>query len=115
MGGDCFGGLKPNLFSNFEQDDYSRNAYMLTYEKRRKEPIKIFIQESFIVGDEPVNSYENALLRVPDLPNICPQINIDTLKKLKLLFDEESKEHYTLVDFNSVQKFVPNDIYQVNY
>lgn len=94
---------------------------MLTYEKRRKEPIKIFIQESQIVGDEPITLGDetNALSRVPDLPNICPQINLDNLKNAKLYYEVyeeekvEKKAHYTLVDFNSVQKFVPNDIYQV--
>ena len=33
--------------------------------------------------------------------------------KLDVKFDEEKKEYYALVDFNSVQKFVPNSIYKV--
>ena len=79
MDSDCFGGASLNQIAGEAVIDYSRNAYMLTYEKRRKEPIKIFIQESQIVGDEPITLNEKALSRVPELANICPQINIDNL------------------------------------
>lgn len=43
---DCFGGENPNNYAAGDTMlDYSRNAYMLVYEKRRKEQIKIVIPE----------------------------------------------------------------------
>ena len=39
---DCFGG-DPNYVAGESLVDYSKNAYMLVYEKRRKEPIKVII------------------------------------------------------------------------
>lgn len=40
---DCFGGAAPSTNMADEIVDYSRNAYMLYYEKRRKEPIKLVV------------------------------------------------------------------------
>jgi ubiquitin carboxyl-terminal hydrolase 34 len=45
---DCFGGgasSATNEFGVAETVDYTKNAYMLVYEKRRKEPIKVVITE----------------------------------------------------------------------
>jgi hypothetical protein len=48
--GDCFGGGAENAgaVNNFggqetTQGDYTKNAYMLVYEKRRKQPLKIVV------------------------------------------------------------------------
>lgn len=41
---DCFGGAHSSMsLSNDYKNDYSRNAYMLIYEKRRKELIKLLL------------------------------------------------------------------------
>lgn len=49
---DCFGGssleIKGATSSNDYKNDYSRNAYMLIYEKRMKEPLKIVVPEELI-------------------------------------------------------------------
>jgi ubiquitin carboxyl-terminal hydrolase 34 len=46
--GDCFGGGNPNQMAGETGFDYSRNAYMLIYEKRRKTPLKFVIPEAFV-------------------------------------------------------------------
>lgn len=33
--------------------------------------------------------------------------------KANIIYDNEKKEHYTLVDFNMVEKFVPQNLYKV--
>lgn len=41
---ECFGGAGSNgMMTGEMKSDYSRNAYMLIYEKRRKEEIKMIV------------------------------------------------------------------------
>lgn len=42
---DCYGGGNPNSMSGDQVFDYSKNAYMLIYEKRRKNPLKFVVPE----------------------------------------------------------------------
>ena len=44
---DCFGGGHPNSGGD-GGFDYSKNAYMLIYEKRRKNPLRFVIPESLV-------------------------------------------------------------------
>ena len=50
---DCFGGVQ-NAMSTGENFniDYSRNAYMLIYEKRVKQPMKIVIPEDLLAKSQ---------------------------------------------------------------
>jgi hypothetical protein len=46
---DCFGGASSNVMNtNDFKSDYSRNAYMLIYDKRIKEKIKVVIPEELL-------------------------------------------------------------------
>lgn len=47
-----------------------------------------------------------------DMHSICPEINKDQLSHLLVYYDEPKKEYYTLVKFNAIEKFVPNNLYR---
>lgn len=51
MEADCFGGGNPNSIGG-ETFNYSKNAYMLIYEKRRKNPLKFVVPEALVQKDE---------------------------------------------------------------
>ncbi len=88
--------------------DHTKNAYMLIYEKRRKEPLKIKIPDELIQKEEAealaqalpstasktTNPLEKliengvpAVRVVPQLPKLCPEIDTEKLRQAKLLFD----------------------------
>ena len=49
---DCFGGASSTIVtSNDFKSDYSKNAYMLIYDKRIKEKIKVVVPEELINKD----------------------------------------------------------------
>lgn len=52
---DCFGGLpEPQVVGGYVDKlthDNTKNAYMLIYEKRRKEPLKIVVPENLIKAE----------------------------------------------------------------
>jgi ubiquitin carboxyl-terminal hydrolase 34 len=48
---DCYGGGNPNSMGG-ESFDYSKNAYMLIYEKRRKNPLKFVVPEELVQRNE---------------------------------------------------------------
>ncbi|CDW78148.1 ubiquitin carboxyl-terminal hydrolase family protein [Stylonychia lemnae] len=123
---DCYGGGSSSNSGNFQnsdmKNDYSRNAYMLIYEKRRKEKIKIVIPEQIVQQSQSSSSLDcdgTAISRdlsqhhlfyvVPQLQENLLNNNINQV----LFYDESSKEHYSLVEFNSAKKFVPNEIYKM--
>ena len=108
MEADCFGGgasAPDNNFGNTEaQGDYTKNAYMLVYEKRRKQPIKLVVPEELAKQ----GCDGGALVK------LCPQLDAARISSdLQVQYNEEAKEHVALVGFNSVQKFVPNEVYQM--
>lgn len=75
---------------------------MLVYEKRRKQPIKIVVPLAKQGCD------------VGALVKLCPQLDAARISSdLQVQYNEEAKEHVALVGFNSVQKFVPNEVYQM--
>ena len=47
-----------------------------------------------------------------DMHSICPEINKDQLSHLQVYYDEPKKEYFTLVKFNAIEKFVPNNLYR---
>lgn len=50
---DCFGGVQNAMGPAGDfKNDYSRNAYMLVYEKRVKEKIKVVIPQSLLSGQQ---------------------------------------------------------------
>ena len=45
---DCFGGIAQNqVAGSSDFKDYSKNAYMVIYEKRRKDKIKVVVPQDF--------------------------------------------------------------------
>jgi hypothetical protein len=119
---DCFGGGNPNSMGG-DSFDYSKNAYMLIYEKRRKNPLKFVIPEPLVQRSEPqmlitTESIETEIpkqqisVKPEDMHSICPEINKDQLSHLQVYYDEAKKEYYTLVKFNAIEKFVPNNLYR---
>ncbi len=47
-----------------------------------------------------------------EIHKLCPEIRADKLSTLSVSFDEEKKEFFTQVDFNAIEKFVPNSLYK---
>ena len=45
---DCFGGEHPNYVAGEQMVDYSKNGYMLIYEKRRKEQMRIVVPTELV-------------------------------------------------------------------
>jgi hypothetical protein len=50
---DCFGGASSTVTTSSDfKSDYSRNAYMLIYDKRIKEKMKVVIPEELLNQNE---------------------------------------------------------------
>lgn len=43
----------------------------------------------------------------------CPTLQQQLLRSEEIKQDEESKEYYTMVKFNSIEKFIPQDYYRM--
>ena len=90
---DCFGGGNPNQISGDQVFDYSKNAYMLIYEKRRKNPLKFVIPEQLVqknetqmmINTEQMDSETLTQTKVTlsvspdDIHSLCPEIRADQL------------------------------------
>lgn len=95
---------------------------MLVYEKRRKEPLRIVLPDDFA---QQLQSIKSTKEQIAQLTHLCPELNPQkvliapwndkdiTKPKLKIQYDNQEKEFYTEVNFNSVQRFVPHHIYNV--
>ena len=99
----CFGGGQT-----------TQNAYMLIYEKRIKEKMKVVIPEHVMQalacdGTTRTSPEDIHLFQV--FPNLREQILSQGKELVK--FDAEKKEHIALVDFDGAKQFVPNDIYKI--
>jgi len=99
----CFGGGQT-----------AQNAYMLIYEKRVKEKMKVVLSESVMQalacdGTAMTSPEDIHLFQV--FPNLREQIKERGQDFVK--YDAEKKEHVAFVDFDDAKKFVPNDIYKM--
>ena len=92
---DCFGGSSGNeemggWFKSSSQS-YGKSAYMLVYEKRRKDPLKVLELEN-------------------SLP--APECDTSAPSRGEVKIDQAKNEKYRETPFASVTKFVPNSIYK---
>ncbi len=110
---ECFGGAAVQGASGPQDEivDYSRNAYMLYYEKRKKDPIKIVVPKALAL------STGGQTIPAESLIPVCPHLSLDNLKDktLDLTYDLVTSEYLTkgVLDFSDIEKFVPNDLYQL--
>jgi ubiquitin carboxyl-terminal hydrolase 34 len=103
-------------FSNLENTCFggqqNQNAYMLIYEKRVKEKMKVVIpqevMQALACDGTAMTSADFHLFEV--FPKLKEQImrNRDEI----LHHDPEKDEHFAWVDFHDARKFVPNKIYK---
>ena len=106
-------------FNLLEQSCYGggqtpQNAYMLIYEKRIKEKMKVVIPERVMQAlacDGTTRTRPEDIHLFHVFPNLREQIRSQGEELVK--FDAEKKEHYALVDFDDAKQFVPNDIYKM--
>jgi len=96
----CFGGQQ------------NQNAYMLIYERRVKDKMKVVIPEDVAEA----LACDGTAMSSADAPlfGVFPHLRQELTEHGQELVqhDAEKKEHFTLVDFNSARKFVPNQIYK---
>ena len=97
----CFGGHQ------------NQNAYMLVYERRVKEKMKVVIPKQVVQAALACDGTATPSAFNSHLFGVFPQLAVDLLANRDevLHYDEEKDEHYALVDFASARKFVPNSIY----
>ena len=104
-------------FSQLEQTCFggqqNQNAYMLIYEKRVKEKMKVVVpkevMQALACDGTAMTSVDNHLFEV--FPKLRDQIiqNKDGL----IQYDSKKDEHLAWVDFDDARKFVPNAIYKM--
>ena len=96
---DCFGGAAIHGATGPQDEivDYSRNAYMLYFEKRKKEPIKIVVPKAL------VQSASGQTTPAESLIPVCPHLCLDKLKTktLDFSFDPDTSVYVTksVLDF----------------
>ena len=111
---DCFGGARKGGY-NFEN---FQNAYMLLYERKKKAPIRIIIEEN-----------QTKEMNIDDSNNV--KINKDNRKEIKKQFDlfknsnkidekslyeklfndEEKSEYYKYIPYYNIEKMAPRKVY----
>ena len=107
---ECFGGesRNPNISS-------TQNAYLLIYERVKKKPIKIVIEEPKENDDNPNIEYtkddEENIAKRYDINNLNFDITEKELYKL-VFHDKDKDEYYKYIPYYSVPKVMPEDIYE---
>ena len=107
---ECYGGesKNPNISS-------TQNAYLLIYERIKKEPIKLVIEKPKENDNIPIIEYtkddEENIAKRYDINN--PNFEITEKELYKLVFNDKDKdEYYKYIPYYSVPKVIPEDIYQ---
>jgi ubiquitin carboxyl-terminal hydrolase 34 len=97
----CFGGQQ------------NQNAYMLIYERRVKEKMKVVVpkevMQALACDGTAMTSADNHLFEV--FPKLREQIIQN--KEAVVQYDAEKDEHLAMVNFDDARKFVPNSIYKM--
>ena len=107
---ECYGGSLDGR--NYEN---CQNAYLLIYERKKKTPIKILIDEKDIDKDKDNiikidKDNKKQIIKEYDLSRINNNIKDEDLYK-KIFFDEEKNEYYKYIPYYNIPKYAPRKIY----
>ena len=105
---ECFGG------SSQGHENY-QNAYLLLYERRKKTPIKILIEEKNIDKEkddivEITEENKSSIYKKYDLSRIKPDIKEEELYN-KIFFDKEKNEYFKYIPYYNIPKYAPRKVY----
>ena len=109
---ECYGG------SSYEGYSYEncQNAYLLIYERKKKTPIKIILDEKEVkaVDKDKMITFEkekrNEISKEYDISRIGNNIDEQNLYSL-VFFDKEKKEYYKYIPYYNIQKYAPRKAY----
>ena len=114
---ECFGGNTEGY--SFEN---CQNAYLLIYERKKKSPIRILLEENEVkkldLNDEKIKSNiieinkenRNHISKEYDMSRINNNIDEKILYE-KIFFDSEKNEYYKYIPYYSLPKYAPRKIY----
>ena len=108
---ECFGGSSEGY--SFEN---CQNAYLLIYERKKKNPIKIIIDEKDSKGiiEENIVKIDkenrNEINKKYDLSRIGNDIKEENLYS-KIFFDTEKNEYYKYIPYYNIPKYAPRKTY----
>jgi len=109
---ECFGG-------NSEGRPYEniQNAYLLIYERKKKTPVKILIEEKDIDKEKEKENIvqinkdnRSSINKEYDLSRIKPDVKEEDLYK-KIFFDEEKEEYFKYIPYYNIPKYAPRKVY----
>ena len=109
---ECYGGSREGAsFENFQ------NAYLLIYERKKKTPIRIIIDEKTIDKDKEKDNIinfnkdnKNQINKEYDLARFNTDKKEEDLYK-KIFFDKDKNEYYKYIPFYSIPKYAPRKVY----
>ena len=109
---ECYGGTREG--TSYEN---CQNAYLLIYERKKKTPIRIIIDEKNLDKDKEKDNIINInkdnkkqIIKEYDLS----RINADKIEEVlykKIFFDEDKNEYYKYIPFYSIPKYAPKKVY----
>ena len=107
---DCYGGEMKNI--NMEN---SQNAYLLIYERVKKTPIKVLMEEKNISKDNKIINYkkeeENMINKKYDISKRNNDIKEEELYKI-IFHNDSDNEYYKYIPFYDVPKMAPKEVYK---
>ena len=111
---ECYGGSQDSRYSY----ENCQNAYLLIYERKRKTPIRVLIDEN---SKELKNFDENKIVKFDndnkveifkeyDISKVNSKI---TEKELydKIFFDKEKSEYFKYIPYYGIKKYAPRKVY----
>ena len=108
---ECYGGSNEGY--SYEN---CQNAYLLIYERKKKTPIRIIINENEVqsINEENIikvnKDNRNEINKEYDLSRIGGAINEENLYQ-KIFFDEERNEYYKYIPYYNIPKYAPRKTY----
>ena len=105
---ECFGG------SSQGHENY-QNAYLLLYERRKKTPIKILIEEKDIDKEkddivEITDENKSSIYKKYDLSRVKPEVKEEEVYN-KIFFDKEKNEYFKYIPYYNIPKYAPRKVY----
>ena len=110
---DCYGGT---LINKKVSKENSQNAYLLIYERVKKEPIKVLIDEKNISEQDKKNMVVfkneevNSINKQYDLDRLNNNIKEEDLYK-KIFYNQEINEYYKYIPYYNIPKCAPKSVY----
>jgi len=108
---ECYGGSNEGY--SYEN---CQNAYLLIYERKKKTPIKIILDEKEVktIDKDKIITFEkekrNEISKEYDMSRIGNNINEQNLYSL-VFFDKEKNEYYKYIPYYNIQKYAPRKAY----